>query len=281
MQDFLNEEGTLSVILGKGYISLYEVNNLKKGDVFQVPGRAGESCFVCLNNEFLCNAEVVVIEDQYGIRISRDSSVHSIGSLPGVVDDVIELLPMMIKLDEVQVSINELSGITPDSIIAFDKKYSRKQSVELITAGIPIAKGLFMVINENFGIEITDIYHKGRSKVPVRSSGYKVDTDSSDYKINYYNFARPDKFTWETILKFKSIHNLFIENCRLLIPEMKNYKVLNVDQLTFCEFFDDLGKDYNLISVKSEIRPGIKDIFSKSNRSLIDTKHLFTPAFQD
>ncbi len=255
MNDFFNQKGTVRIILGKGYISLFEASNLKEGDVIKVSRYAGQPALLYFNNEFLCTGEILVIGDYFGFRVNRFES-EPVQDSSGIRDHIVEILPTEIQLDSIQLSLNELRGITVDSIIGLEKKYERDRNVELIAAGIPLAAGKLVYIRENFGIRITEIYNKNKEKVGMGTSGFKIDENSIDFPVKDYDFRRPDKFTWETFVRIKEIHKLFIENLKLSIPDIKNIKVLQSDQMTFEEMFDHIqGKEFSYIIIDVELWP--------------------------
>jgi flagellar motor switch protein FliM len=253
MNDFFNQKGTVRIILGKGYISLYEASNLKEDDVIKVSSYAGKHALLYFNNEFLCAGEILVISDYFGFKVSSFES-EPVENSSGIKDHVVEILPTEIQLDSIQLSLNELRGITVDSIIGLEKKYERDKNVELIAAGIPLAAGKLVCIRENFGIRITEIYNKNKEKVGMGTSGFKIDENSIEFPVKDYDFRRPDKFTWETFVRIKEIHKLFIENLKLSIPNIKNIKILQSDQMTFDEIFDHIkGKEFSYIVIETDI----------------------------
>jgi flagellar motor switch protein FliM len=253
MNDFFNQKGTVRIILGKGYISLYEASNLKEGDVIKISRYTGQSALLYFNNEFLCTGDIVVIGDYFGFRVSRFEN-ESVQDPPGIKDHIVELLPTEIQLDTIQFSLNELNGITINSIIGLEKKYEQEKNIEFIVAGIPLAAGKLVCIKENFGIMITEIYNQNKLKTVIRASGFKVEKDSIDFPVKDFDFRRPDKFTWETFVRIKEIHKLFVENLKLSISNIKNIKVLQSDQMTFDEIFAHIkGKEFSYFVIDADV----------------------------
>ena len=67
--------------------------------------------------------------------------------LPGAVDDIVEILPTSIILDEIDISIGELREVTIGTIIGLEKELSAE--VELRVANMPVA-----LESEEFGAGI-------------------------------------------------------------------------------------------------------------------------------
>ena len=176
MKDFFNEKGTLAVNLGNGFISSFEASVLKEGDVVRTDKLAGNAAEACFNGNFLCGGQIVVIDGTFGFRVTEKEPGIGDLPLPSNTDDVIEILPTMIRLAEIEVSLSELQGISYGSIINLGKKYVTDENCELLAAGIPIAKGCFSVNGEYFAIRITQTYKTDFTENNVRTSGFLVDT---------------------------------------------------------------------------------------------------------
>jgi flagellar motor switch protein FliM len=267
MDDFYHKKGTLEIILGKGFISLYEAVNIKPGDIFKIDNTAGFIHTACLNNESYFYGEIVILGDYFSFRVSDNNESRGLTvETHGIVDDVCEILPSRIVLDTISVSLDELRGITKGSFIGLEKRYSLEENVELVVAGEKIADGVTVVIDENFGIKVTRVYNKPEINVPIRSSGYRVDPDSSRHKVKIYDYKRPDKFSLQEILNVENIHRLFLENLKLVIPEIKNYKTACVDQMTLVELLDSIkAEDNNYWIIETDPRPELNDIYYKAS----------------
>lgn len=281
MKKFLDISGKLSVVLGKGHLSLYEITHLKKGDMFIISKQEGEPWSVYYNDHFLCQGEIVVLQNHFGVRISGFINENeNINFTPtGIVEDIIEMLPISLQLNQVEVSLKELKNISIGSIIELDKMHKQKKAIELIAAGIPVANGKVVIVGENFGIQIDEVYYSEKSDIPIRSSGNRVDPELSDKKIHIHDYCRPGKFTWESIQKIQDIHNTFIHTLKLLIPKTKKHKTLRVDQWAYCELWDELKKDHSFIIVETEFRPASLGENPRFNHPLDKTKQkwLFQP----
>ena len=71
----------------------------------------------------------------------------------GQIKDV--KIPIMAVIGTTEISLEELSGLGEGSIIAL--KQLAGEPLDLYASGERVAKGEVVVINENFGIRITEI----------------------------------------------------------------------------------------------------------------------------
>ncbi len=247
MKDLFKDKGTVSLNLGYGYLSPYELNNLKEGDVIKTANLAGNPFDVTFNNEFICKAEVVIMEDSFGFRVSGLKKDELKPEQPGEIDNALEVLPFTIKLDQIELSLDEIKSVREGSIVGLEKDYSLPPIVELYVMNIHVASGEFVVIDETFGIKLTKISKQSVFDAPLRSSGYKLDVALNEYKITGYDFKRPDKFSRAQIMNFKAVQQIFLSNLNLNVPETKEYEVISVDQLAFHESYEMLQKDFSFI----------------------------------
>jgi len=67
-------------------------------------------------------------------------------------------VPLMVVLGETQISVEELARIGEGSIIALSRLAG--EPVDVLAAGELIAKAEVVVIDENFGIRVTDVVKK-------------------------------------------------------------------------------------------------------------------------
>ncbi len=78
----------------------------------------------------------------------------------GTVLDV--MVPVKVVLGETELSLKQIAGLAAGSIIELDKLAG--EPVTLVAAGEPIAKGEVVVIDEAFGIRLTEILNKEASQ---------------------------------------------------------------------------------------------------------------------
>jgi len=61
----------LSVVLGQTRLSVRQVLDLQKGSVIELDRMAGDAVDVYVNDRLIAQGEVVVVDDNFGVRISR------------------------------------------------------------------------------------------------------------------------------------------------------------------------------------------------------------------
>ncbi len=255
MSNIFEQKGTLTVSLGNGYLSAYEVSNLKVGDVVRIDRTAGEDYYAYFNGSFLCFGELMVMNDIFGLfpKISSNGKPKR-ENFKGMVDDVVEILPTEIRFAQIDISLKELFGVNEGPIISLGKRYGEFGMAELLVAGTPVAKGDVVVIGESFGIQLTETYYHDREELEVRSSEYLVDKDIQHHPVKKYDFKRPDKFSVDQMMSMLKIHNLFLKNLKLIAPTMKGLQVIIIDQLTYKEVLEYVNSDYSVMIAGDVIR---------------------------
>jgi flagellar motor switch protein FliN/FliY len=68
-------------------------------------------------------------------------------------------VPLQVVLGRAMLSVEDLAKIQPGSIVALDTLAG--EPADLVAAGEVVAKAEVVVIDENFGIRVTDIVKKG------------------------------------------------------------------------------------------------------------------------
>ncbi len=76
----------------------------------------------------------------------------------GSVHDI--KVPAQVVLGSMDLSLGELSQLAPGSILALTRLAG--EPLDFVVAGEVVAKGEVVVIDENFGIRITEIVGPGR-----------------------------------------------------------------------------------------------------------------------
>ena len=61
MEGAFTKKGKLTISIGEGYLSAYEISVLKQGDIVKTTKLAGEGYSIFFNGHFLFTGEVVVI----------------------------------------------------------------------------------------------------------------------------------------------------------------------------------------------------------------------------
>ena len=68
-------------------------------------------------------------------------------------------IPIEIVLGRTELTVEEMANVSPGSAIELDKLAG--EPVDMVAAGEVVAKGEVVVVDENFGIRVTDIVNKG------------------------------------------------------------------------------------------------------------------------
>ena len=283
MNGLLDQKGKVSIIIGDTYLSLYEIKNLKIDNIILTKGICGKPQVFLFNNNYLCKGEIVILKDILGFRVSQIDNKDLPLSFLGAVDNIIEIIPIQIRLAEVEYSLGQLKNIACNSIISLDKKFTYPTEVDLIANGIVIASGDLIIHNEYYGIKIKNIHFNINEKLNIRSSGnlYKFE----ELIIKNYDLRKPDKFSWYNYIKLKNIHSYFIEYLKLIFPEVNQYEIIEADQLAFYEAFHELKKDYNFIKIINEYRPNghlysNEKLFLKKNTNQLSLIEPYSPKYK-
>jgi flagellar motor switch protein FliN/FliY len=82
---------------------------------------------------------------------------------PGGKIDLIADIPglVTVELGKTRKNISEILGIAPGSVIELDKMAG--EPVDVLVNGKLIAKGEVVVIDENFGVRITDVMNTSKA----------------------------------------------------------------------------------------------------------------------
>ena len=141
MSDFFHKKGTLSVVIGQGWLSSFEAGSLKAGDVVRTGQLAGRPALLRYNGCEMGPCEVVIIGDLFGVRVTGTEPLGEVVPVPGTRDDLAELLPTEVVLGSIEVSPAELRGVGRNTIVSLGKPFSESADAELRAAGMPLARG--------------------------------------------------------------------------------------------------------------------------------------------
>ena len=253
MGNVFNKTGSLEVSIGEGYLSAYEVSVLKPGDTVVTEKLAAEGFSVCFNGHFVCTAEMVILDTTFGIRVTSLLPPEDGAGVPRNADDAIEMLPFFVRIGRIKISLADLAGVGPGSIINLDTPYSVDEDAELVVAGIPIAAGKVGATYENMSLRITRIEDGPHEfgGLEVRSSGSLLERDFVTRFTKDYNFKRPDKFSRNAIDRMAQIHDLFIRNLRLKHDLFDEY-TLTPDQMNFGELLGEIaGRSFHYLLLQN------------------------------
>jgi len=261
MADLFETKGTLTVSIGEGYLSSFEVGILAPGDLVRTRRLAGQPVTLLYNGTPIATCEVVVagaaVGAGFGVRVLRLEWPSTGGPEPGVRDDLVELLPTAIPLGSISVSLAELRGVGRSSIISLGKPFSEEEDAELLVAGMPVAAGKVVVVSsDEFGLKLTRVSTAAHEMGTVSSSGYLVRAPVGPPFVKDYDFKRPDRFSRSAVHRAQWIHQSFAQNVAArfraaLGDRGRGLGVAFVDQLLYEEACDKIaagGKHRRLIA---------------------------------
>ena len=61
----------ISAVLGKSYMSVSQLLKLGQGSVLELDRKVGEAIDIYVNNRLVARGEVVVVDEDYGLRITE------------------------------------------------------------------------------------------------------------------------------------------------------------------------------------------------------------------
>ncbi len=255
MKQWLNEEALLTVEAGSGALSRYELEELCVGSVVRSVTEAGMGCLLRLNGEFFARGSVVVIDGSNG-EAAFGAFIDSL-EMPDVAFPrshrgarATELLPFTIRVAALPVTMRQLEGIGPGSLVNLDcpcQADGLDTQALLIVAGIAVASGTVTVIGENMGLRITALSSAFPSGSAPCTTGAVLAPGYSAEPVKNYNFRMPDRFTKRAIMRAADIHGRFLQLWQSRFPRLTDWKIILVDQLNFGEWLDDAGRPSALI----------------------------------
>jgi flagellar motor switch/type III secretory pathway protein FliN len=219
MSDFFHKRGTLTVVIGQGWLSSFEVGSLKVGDVVRTGQIAGRPAMIRYNGCEMGPCEVVIIGDLFGARVTGTEPLCDAVPVPGTRDDLAELLPTEVVLGSIEVSPEELHGVGRNTIVSLGTPFSESADAELRAAGMPLARGKVVVIEEEMGIRIAEVLARPSMEADIRASGFLLDPNTRR-RVKDYDFRRPDKFTKIAIDNIHDTHILFLRNLGVRLPDI-------------------------------------------------------------
>ncbi|MCX7023760.1 MAG: FliM/FliN family flagellar motor switch protein [Spirochaetes bacterium] len=240
--------GTLSVSIGETALSSYELATLKPGDIVVTEREAGYPSLVLFNNLPLGMCEIVVFDEELilGARIT-DSDFRSVFDLsPKRMDELGELVPVSVSLASIPFDLAACRGLGRNSIINLGVSSAGEENAELLVAGIPMARGQVVVVEEAMGLRVTKVIRSFPAVQAPRATGNIGDAETSR-TAKPYDFCRPDRFSRDQLRRFSAIHVLCARNLGARFPDpstgLQGLTCSVVDQCTFREAIDAFRED--------------------------------------
>jgi flagellar motor switch/type III secretory pathway protein FliN len=255
MSDFFHKKGTLTVVIGQGWLSSFEAGTLKAGDVVRTGQLAGRPALIRYNGCEMGPCEVVIVGDLFGVRVSGTEPLGEVVPVPGTRDDLAELLPTEVVLGSIVLTPDELRGVGRNTIVSLGKPFGDAADAELWAAGMPLARGKVVVIEEEMGIRVTEALARPSAEAEIRASGFVLDPQSRR-RVKDYDFKRPDKFTKAAIDNIHDTHCLFLRNLRVRLPDVAGALAdqpfpATVDQCTFAEALQEQAGAFDLFAAEN------------------------------
>lgn len=257
MKSFFEQKGTLKVVLAKGILSTYEINEMKTGSYIHFNDRdCGDLFSLYFNNVLVGYGTVVILSefDEVGLRLSSLSWEPSVNSEVILSRDN-EILETELILGEREICFNEISNLAPGGVVSvniYSDIVSGKPTTGLVrSAGIDIAKGNISINKDKWCLETTENLVIKNKELVRRDSYLNID---SEYK--YYNFTMPDCLTRDQLSNIKKVHQFFAKYI--------GGEVISVDQLIWKELKDEHGSNSKLLIFKKPEHSG-KEIDNKMN----------------
>src|SRR4030042_3152305 len=142
MENLFEKSCNLKAVIGTGYISKHELMHLKTGDVLRTDGTAGKPHTVLINEKPLFQGEVIIINDIYGVLVSKNIWVYP-KEFIGRKNETGEILTTEIVLSESEYQFDDIINASIYSAISLDKifKAHDDSNVSLYVQGNKTADG--------------------------------------------------------------------------------------------------------------------------------------------
>jgi flagellar motor switch/type III secretory pathway protein FliN len=247
MANVLSEKGHLTVRIGEGLISPYELGTLSVGDVVRSDQVVGRRLCLQFNGIPVASCDFVPIGGLFFAWITSVEPPPSTAAGPVAIEEMTELLSFTICGGSARLSLEQLRGLGSSSLISFGVPVSTTEDVELRVMGIATAWGKLVVIGQVFGIRITRLQGEASPESNVRASGYLVSDLETLNRVKDYDLSRPDWFTPTTISRIAEIHRYFLRYAGIRLPDvggrlqMRSDQYGGVDQCTYGEWRAEIG----------------------------------------
>jgi flagellar motor switch/type III secretory pathway protein FliN len=256
MTNLFEEIGTLEVIVGRGCISSYEIDNLKPTDIVLVSDReAGEPVSVLFNSQLLAHGEIVAADGIFAVRVVKPVWNNAPLPFAGQPDDLMEMLEFRIRLAAVKMRLADLVGVSENSIINLGIETKKENSLELTVVNFAIATGtIWGSSSQQFGLQIEAVSCRTGREFEVFTSG-SVANDVSVTRDQDHIFLL-DKFTKNQVRAVSIIHERFASNLNAMGADQSDFHCTYVDQVSYANLLDSLDQD--IICVLAESTNDIK-----------------------
>jgi flagellar motor switch/type III secretory pathway protein FliN len=296
MEDIYGTKRKLTVSLGEGYLSSFELGRLSPGDVVRTTKLAGAPATLLYDGEPMAECEVVVSGvrgghgDVLGVRVCGMEWPRRGPPEPGIRDDLVEPLPTVLSLGSISVSLEELRGVAGGSIINLGAPFSLAQHAELLVTGVPVAAGELVVVGDEFGLRVSKAFGPRRNDAAIRSTGFVLAGAEAAAQIKGYDFRKPPVLSRTGLGRFSQVHRSFAQNLKAKFPAlaggMQGEATLEgVEQCTYGEAREEMARSGDLPRMVAENILGRHSAVPASPRKLFveeqGTAHPFSDCTRD
>ena len=176
--NFPNSETYAKVFVGQTKFSLYDLKHLEKDDVVVFENSDIEKLSLTINGQELPvrlnpNMDLLIPED-------NDDGGEAMSSTQNIWDSI--EVEMYAEFDAVIISLGELKNIVDGLVVDLTSLYDN--NVTLKVEGKPIASGSLVIVNDRYGVKITnEIADSGETPMP-RPARAQVE-DGMEVEDNY------------------------------------------------------------------------------------------------
>lgn len=185
--------------------------------------------------------ETIPKTDRSAYASRNHRSLPSFNLSPKRQDALGELIPVSVSVGSLPFDLAVCGKLGRNSYINLDTPSDAETNVELLAAGIPVARGQAVVIEEAMGMRVTKILKPFPQVTAPRMTGNIGDMETKRI-AKTYNFRMPDRFSRNQIRSLTAIHELCARNLSARFAEvgsdMKDLKCAFIDQCTYREALD-------------------------------------------
>ncbi len=226
-------DGSLSVEIGAAGISVFEAGALAPGQVILSVAEAGFPNRMLFNDAPIGLCEMIVFgaENTMAARIVDSEYFPAHPRLPRRQDFLGEILPVSIRIGRIPLDLASAHRLGRNAVVNMDAPPTGPDNASLSIAGIPVATGTIVIMEDRYGIRLDTIHRPFPVVSGVRTTGAVIDPEEPE-TVLIFDFSRPDRFSRDQIDRLVMIHRLVAGNLQGDIPGLQLY---GIDQMTFAE----------------------------------------------
>lgn len=255
--DLYNQKASFEVVIGNGFLSSHDIQNLEVGDFVSVNRLLNEPYPIYYNQTFIYSCEIVVLNEHYGVRISNINQSNFLSTKVQTFQSN-DFLPTRIIFDKIHLSLKEISNVSKGTIIYLGKEYNKQEKAKLFLAGFELGEGEIVIVKDRIGLLMTQVYKPIQETASARKSGYVIKSnDLTGIKI--FDFKRPDRLSGENIKKLGKIHNDIIKIFNKTFDDNSQFQLLSIKSALFKEIIKEISNNKNFLLLKYHFKTDVKD----------------------